>query len=147
MAVSLRLAGHPLHPIAGAFPDRALDGDCGARRGGLVSWAARFVDGRFGSLAAGLAMALLAMIAGAARLRLDSETACRARHGGVAHAGHGHGVVAFRSQPGVSRLAASVPAPVWAIGFALAGFATMAVGGWLGGKLVYGFGIGMVSRS
>jgi uncharacterized membrane protein len=103
---------------------------------GMIAWAAN---------AAGLAMAALAMLAGLLELRsIDSRSGAMkvaSRHMMVMATVWVCFLLALMLPmmpdlgPSTARLAAAVAAG--------AGFVLMAVGGWLGGQLVYGHGVGV----
>lgn len=146
MTVSLRLARHPLHPMLVHFPIALWTATVALDGAGWFLGQPALSTVAFGSLAAGLAVALLAMIAGA----LDYAAIPKqhaAQGTAVSHMlAMGSAWLLFMVSLALRGWPPREPAPVWAIAVALLGFTVMAVGGWLGGKLVYGFAIGVISR-
>lgn len=140
---ALRLAGHPLHPMLVHFPVALWTLGFGADVGGLAAGADWWWRISFGCQALGVLTASVAMVAGV----LDYAALPRD------HAAQDTAVVhmlvmatawlaylaslALRGLPGVA------PPPTAAVAAAGVGFAAMVVGGWLGGRLVYRFGVGV----
>lgn len=143
--MAIRIGGHPLHPALAHFPVALWSAVPVADGVGLWLDAAAAWSFGFWALAAGVVTALAAMAAGAADLASLPRTH-EARDTAMHH------MLAMGSAWTLFVLAlalrgwppATAPAPV-AVGLELAGFAAMALGGWLGGALVYRFGLG-VSR-
>lgn len=141
----LRLGGHPLHPLLVHFPialwaSVSLWDLLALVRGDSLWWAMAFW-----SLIAGLVLAVPAALAGLAdfvalgpshpadriaNLHLATMLGAAGLYGLSAFARDGPGVLA-----GADRTLALVTA--------LGGLALVAVGGWLGGQLVYRFGVGV----
>jgi uncharacterized membrane protein len=138
----MRLAGHPLHPMLVHFPIAFWTSAFGADLGGLFFNGLPLAVLAFGASALGCLLGLVAMIAGIldfAALPNDSP----ARDTAVTHmllmcvawllflVG-----LALRGYPPAE------PAPLGALIVTALGFGVMAAGGWLGGRLVYEFGVG-----
>lgn len=132
---------HPLHPALVHFPvacwSLAVVSDVASLRIGEAAW-----QWSAGLLTVGCAMALAAMLAGMTELsRVPEGTAMRDTwvHMGAMLAAFG--LFAARL---LLRLDHLQPLAPDAISFALdvAGFLALAVGGWFGGRLVYGHGVG-----
>jgi uncharacterized membrane protein len=140
----MRLLGHPIHPMLVHFP--------------VVFWTvavAAYIAGAFGvedaaqvarlSNGAGLIMAVLAMIAGLVELRAIDES------GEAMQVATWHMMVmatawVFFLLALVLPISAGLdPATAQLVGVlsAGAGFLLMGAGGWLGGQLVYEFGVGV----
>ena len=138
----MRLAGHPVHPMLVHFPIVFWSCALAADVAGVFAHASRAAELASATLALGGASGLLAMIAGIfdfVGLAKDSP----ARDPAVTHlmamcsawlifltalALHG-----FPPKPEIS---------IVALATTVVGFVIMAFGGWLGGKLVYEFGVG-----
>ena len=145
----MRLFGHPIHPMLVHFP--------------IVFWtvaAAAYVTGAAGvtepadavakfANGAGLIMAMLAMLAGLIELRtIDSQS--EAMQVATWH------LMIMATVWVCFLIALMLPlsigldqatARLAAVACAVAGFLLMAVGGWLGGRLVYEFGIAVKNRT
>lgn len=141
--MTLRVAGHPLHPMLVHFPVALWTLSVATDAGGLVTgketwWAASFACQALGALAA-----LPAMVAGA----LDFASMPRAHPGlntAVAHlTAMSMAWLLFLASLAIRGLPGPESPPLSAILPGFAGFLTMAVGGWLGGRLVYHFGVGV----
>lgn len=134
-------ARHPLHPAIVHFPiacwSLAVAGDIASYGFGQAtsSWSA-------GLLAIGCAMALLAAAAGLAELRRVPEGP--ALHDTWMHTGLMLAAFAFFAARLLLRLAQLQPLPPngESLLIDLCGFSLLTVGGWMGGRLVYGHGIG-----
>ena len=140
---ALRLAGHPLHPMLVHFPVALWTLAVAADAGGLLAGDAWWWRLGFGCQALGLATAALAMVAG----WLDYASLARshpAQDTAVAYLlVMSTAWLSFLASLGLRGLPDGGP-PSWpAIAVAGFGFVAMAVGGWLGGRLVYGFGVGI----
>lgn len=141
----MRLFGHPVHPMLVHFPIAfwtvAMFGYMSeaAGAGDLAGMVARF------SNTAGLAMAALAMLAGLADLRpIDRQSPAMTvatRHMMVMATVWTCFLFALMLPilPDLDQSAAQLGAAA-AAGF---GFLLMAIGGWLGGQLVYRHGVGV----
>ena len=139
----MRIFGHPVHPMLVHFPiafwtiATVAYGlvACGASE--LVVTLAKFSNG------AGLLLAMLAMLAGLLELRsIDSSSdAMRVaiRHMMIMATGWVCFLLALLLS--VSTGFDQATARLGEAACAVAGFVLMAVGGWLGGRLVYEFGI------
>lgn len=141
--MTLRLAGHPLHPMLVHFPvalwTLSVATDAGGLiRGGEVWWSASFACQALGLLAA-----IPAMAAGA----FDFASLPRGHPGldtAVAHlSAMGVAWLSFLASAVLRGLPGPDAAPIAAILVGIAGFLAMAVGGWLGGRLVYHFRVGV----
>jgi len=145
----MRLFGHPIHPMLVHFPIAfwtvAMPAymSAAAGVGDLAGTIARF------SNAAGLAMAVLAMLAGLADLRsIDRRSAAMTvatRHMMVMATVWTCFLFALMLPilPDLDRSTAQLGAAT-AAGF---GFLLMAIGGWLGGQLVYRHGVGVAQQA
>ena|SRR5437868_3345298 len=152
MARSLRLGGHPLHPLLVHFPIALWTVAVAADVAGWISGQALWWMISFGSQALGVLMATLAMLAGF----LDYLTI--ARHDPAQDTAVRHMMamstawllflvsLALRGVRATDLSAAAAP-PGWATVAAIGGFLAMALGGWLGGQLVYRFGVGVRSST
>ena len=134
-------ARHPLHPAIVHFPiacwSLAVAADFAGQWYSETAW-----QWSGGLLAVGCAMALLALVAGLVELpRVPEGAALRDtwRHMGFMLAAFG----CFAARL-LLRLEHLQPLPPDALSLLLdaVGFLALAVGGWLGGRLVYGHGIG-----
>ena len=142
------MLGHPLHPAIVHFPIALLLSATVAD----VAWMAGITaDAQFAAIlmAAGLAMGLVAMGAGLIDfIGLDEEVVPHAlRHvAAVCLAWLGYGISlylrrdAFQGGTGLSSLSVAV---------SVVSALVLALGGWLGGRLVYSFGAGVskITRS
>jgi len=138
----VRLFGHPVHPLLVHFPIVFWSCAVASDLVGLFTHASLAAELAFATLALGCISGLLAMIAGVldfADLSRDSP----ARDAAVAH------LLAMCSAWLIYVLALALrgyppmsPVPLLAVITNTVGFLTMAFGAWLGGKLVYEFGVG-----
>lgn len=132
---------HPLHPALVHFPvacwSLAVATDVASLWFGEAAW--RWSGGL---LAVGCTMALAAMLAGMMELPRVPEGA--AMRDAWAHMGAMLAAFTFFTARLLLRLDHLQPLAPDAISFALdaAGFLTLAVGGWFGGRLVYGHSVG-----
>ena len=144
MKMRARIAGHPLHPALVHLPIGLW---LAAVLWDLVGWW-RPADPlwwqmSYWCLALGLAAALPAMATGLLEfLALQSDD--RAINTATAHMMAMFGATAIFGASWVVRaIAGAAAAPgVWAVSLAFVGAGLLAVGGWLGGTLVYRHGIG-----
>ncbi len=141
----MRIFGHPIHPMLVHFPIALWTVAAGAYvwaatvANELAAMVAKFANG------AGLVIALVAMFAGVFELR-SIASGGRAMEVATWH-------MMLMSTVWVCFLAAillsvstgldHLTAQVGAVACAGAGFLLMGIGGWLGGRLVYEFGIGV----
>lgn len=132
---------HPLHPALVHFPiacwSLAVAADFGGLLFGEASW--RWSGGL---LAVGCGMAVLAMLAGLLELpRVPDGPAMRDAY---LHMGAMFLALTFFSTRLLLRIDHFKPLPPDTISLLLdaAGFLALAVGGWVGGRLVYGHGVG-----
>lgn len=143
MAWSLRLGGHPVHPLLVHFPVAAWTVAVGADAAGWITGQAVWWLISFGSQALGVLMAAVAMLAGF----LDYAGLSRqhpAQDTAVWHMlAMGTAWLLFLISLAARGLPAADPPSVWATAVAVTGFIAMALGGWFGGKLVYRFGVGV----
>lgn len=141
--MTLRLAGHPLHPMLVHFPVALWTLSVAADAGGFITAEGIWWRASFACQALGLLAALPAMVAGAA----DFSSLPRGHPGldtAVAHlAAMGTAWLLFLSSVVLRGLPDGNAPTLFAVIAALAGFLAMAVGGWLGGRLVYHFGVGV----
>ena len=145
----MRLFGHPIHPMLVHFPIvlwTIAAGAYGANAAGVTEWAAvvaKFANG------AGLTMALLAMLAGLFELRsIDSRSeAMRVATWHMMVMAVVWVCFLAAMMLSISTALDRATAQVAAAACAAAGFLLMGVGGWLGGRLVYEFGIAVKDRT
>jgi len=141
----MRIWGHPVHPALVHFPVAfwtvaaiayvaAAAGEAGALE------IAKFANG------AGLVMAVFAMVAGLLELRTIDEGSGAMRVASwhlMAMAGTWLCfLIALLMSTSAQTMIDHATAQLIAAAGAVVGFVLMAVGGWLGGRLVYEFGIG-----
>ena len=143
MSMRVRLAGHPLHPLLVHFPIALWSIAIVAELGGWAGrhwWAVSFDCQALGAVAAIVAMAAgLADYAALPRPHPAGDTA-------VFHMlAMGGAWLLFVSSLALRGLPASETPPLIATAAAVAGFLVMAIGGRLGGRLVYRFGVGVSS--
>jgi uncharacterized membrane protein len=142
----VRLLGHPVHPMLVHFPIVFWSCAVAADVGSLFTEAPVAAELAAGALALGCASGLLAMSTGVLDFTaLPKESP--ARDAAVMH------LMTMCSAWLIFLLALALhgyppqmPVPVAAQLTTAAGFLIMAFGGWLGGKLVYEFGVGTTSR-
>jgi uncharacterized membrane protein len=146
MAFRLRLGGHPVHPLLVHFPIALWTVAPGADLAGWIyGWEEAWLVS-FGSQAVGIVIALLAMVAGfldfAAIPRDEPAQGVAVSHLLAMSTAWLLFIVslAMRGLPGTNSPS------IWATVTALVAWAVMAFGGWLGGRLVYEFGIGVAGR-
>lgn len=142
----LRLGGHPVHPMLVHFPVASWTVAVGADAAGWLTRDVLWWQISFGSQALGALVAALAMLAGfvdyAALEREHPAQSTTVTHMLVMCTAWLSFLIslALRGLPGVE------PPTPWASAAAAVGFVTMAFGGWVGGTLVYRFGVGMTER-
>ena len=141
----MRLLGHPVHPMLVHFPIVLWSCAVAADVVGLFTEGALAAELAVGTLALGCASGLLAMISGVLDFT-DLPKDSPARDAAVLH------LMAMCSAWLIFLLALAlhgyppkVPVSVGAQSATAAGFLCMAYGAWLGGKLVYEFGVGTTS--
>lgn len=146
MRLSVRLAGHPLHPMLVHFPIALWTAGVALDVGGLVTGREWFWLLSFGCYAVGLAAAVLAVIAGFLDLVALAQSD-PARDVAVSHMLVMVTTwmlflvsVIFRAS------STAMPPPMWTIAVAIVAFLAMVFGGWLGGRLVYGYGVAVNRR-
>lgn len=141
--MTLRLAGHPLHPMLVHFPVALWTLSVAADAGGLITGGKVWWSVSFGCQSLGLAAAIPAMAAGA----IDFSSLPRGHAGldtAVAHlTAMGTAWLLFLASVVVRGLPGAQAPPLFALIAGVAGFLAMAVGGWLGGRLVYHHGLGV----
>lgn len=147
MARTIRLGGHPLHPAIVHFPIALWTVAVGAD---LAGWLTGQPDWWFfgkACLGLGVVAGLFAMVAGA----LDYAALPRRHPAQDTAARHMLWMITAWLLFTVSLVARGYgrpgPPPRWAIVAALVGFAIMAIGGWLGGRLVYRHAVGVSASS
>lgn len=145
----MRLWGHPVHPMLVHFPIAlwtvavvAYIGDATGVEGAAA--VAKFSNG------AGLIIALLAMTAGLMELRLidgrSDAMRIAASHMMAMAAAWVCFMLALVMTISTGASLGKETAQLASIASTTVGFLLMSVGGWLGGRLVYEFGIGAATR-
>ena len=130
----MRLFGHPVHPLLVHFPIVLWTLAAGAYVAAAAGFAPAAELARLGN-GAGLAMAVLAMIAGGLELRrIDARS--EAMRVATQH-------MMAMATVWMCFVAALLLTPMAAAAAAALGFCLIGVGGWLGGRLVYEFGVGV----
>lgn len=141
--MTLRLAGHPLHPMLVHFPVALWTLSVATDAGGLITGSEIWWSASFAGQALGLLAAVPAMAAGA----LDLASLPRGHPGldtAVAHlSAMGVAWLSFLASVLLRGLPGPEAPPLGAVIAGIVGFLAMAVGGWLGGRLVYHFGVGV----
>jgi uncharacterized membrane protein len=145
----MRLFGHPIHPMLVHFPIvlwTVATGAYVASAAGLAGPAAAIA--KFAN-SAGLTMAILAMIAGLLELRcIDSRTeAMRVATWHMIMMATVWICFLVALMMSISPELDRSTAQLVAVACAVAGFLLMGVGGWLGGRLVYEFGIAVKDQT
>ncbi|MFT0533206.1 DUF2231 domain-containing protein [Castellaniella hirudinis] len=132
---------HPLHPALVHFPVTCWSLATLADFAGL--WLGEFVwQWSAGLLAVGCMIALPAMAAGVMELsRVPDGPALRDVYLHMGLMLTAFSLYSARLVLGLDHWQALAP-DRWSLALDLAGFVALAVGGWLGGRLVYGYGIG-----
>jgi len=145
----MRILGHPVHPMLVHFPIVLWTVAAGAYisivtgASATAAMIAKFANG------AGLIVAMLAMLAGALELR-SIGSATEAMRVAVWHMMIMATVwtcFLFALLLSTSTRLDHATTQLAAVACAVAGFLLMSVGGWLGGRLVYEFGIAVKDRS
>lgn len=140
----LCIAGHPIHPMVVHFPVALWTLAVAADAGGWiwrdpVFWTLSFYAQALGDLAGAAAI-----VTG----WLEFMTILPASPAQDAAAGHMvmmcSAWLAFLVSLALRSFPPRAPTTIWPTAVAEAGWLAMAIGGWLGGKLVYRFGIGIV---
>lgn len=140
--MSIKLFGHPVHPMLVGFPIGMLGGSVVFDVVYLITGEGRWADISFWMMGAGVIAGLMAAPFGTIDW-LEIPVATRAKRVGLLH-----GVAAVVS---VALFAASwffrfetpeIPGQT-AIGLSIAGLILLSIAGWLGGELVFRFGIGV----
>jgi len=146
MALSVRLAGHPVHPMLVHFPIVLWTGAVATDVSGWLSGYAEWWTLSFGCLALGNVIALAAMLAGF----LDYASIPRphpARDVAVSHMlAMSTAWLIFLVSLALRGFPPKAPGSLWVTAVAVGGWCVMAFGGWLGGQLVYRFGVGVNER-
>lgn len=140
--MTLRVAGHPLHPMLVHFPVALWTLAVAADAGGVITRHEIWWSVSFACQALGLLAAVPAMAAGA----LDFASVPRGHAAfdtAIAHlTAMGTAWLSYLASAALRGLPGPEAPPAAAIAAGIAGFVAMAVGGWLGGRLVYRFGVG-----
>ena len=139
---TLRFLGHPLHPALVHFPvalwTASVASDAAARVTGAAFWS----PAAWWSLVAGLVVAALAAVAG-----FVDYSRLTPKHPAFRFATAHMLVMSFAALcfllSALLRTGPDAPAGIGAIASSGVGFITLLVGAWLGGDLVYRFGVGM----
>ncbi|MEO8016850.1 MAG: DUF2231 domain-containing protein [Pseudomonadota bacterium] len=138
----MRLAGHPLHPMLVHFPIALWTCALGADVAGMFVSGVAPAGIAYGASALGCLSGFIAMLAGIldfAKLAKGSP----ARDTAVSHMMvMGAAWLIFLSGLALRGYPPPSPAPVAAFVLTAIGFAVMAAGAWMGGRLVYEFGVG-----
>lgn len=137
------MAGHPLHPMLVHFPVALWTLSVATDAGGLITGSQIWWSASFACQSLGLLAAVPAMAAGA----FDFASLPRGHPGhdtAVAHlSAMGAAWLSFLASVVLRGLPGPEAPSLAAILAGFAGFIAMAVGGWLGGRLVYHFGVGV----
>ena len=142
----MRIAGHPVHPMLVHFPLVLWTGAVALDLGGLATGREWTWQLSFLCQALGLATAAIAILAGFLEFTSIAR-AHPARDTAVSHMLVMCTVWLLFLFSVALRGSAPATAPtVWATAVAVAAFLLMVFGGWLGGRLVYRFGIGVQAR-
>lgn len=145
MALRLRLGDHPLHPALVHFPVALWTLAAGAELGGWLFGQTLWWQFSFICQALGLIGGLLAIGTGL----LDYGTIPHRHPAREIAIGHMMLMclswLLFLLSLALRGLPPDQAPPPWATAAAGAGFAAMAFGGWLGGRLVYHYGVGVSS--
>jgi uncharacterized membrane protein len=145
----MRLWGHPIHPMLVHFPVAFWTVAAVAYIADAAGVEGAAAAAKFGN-AAGLIMALLAMAAGLMELRLiDSRSEAMrvaTSHMMAIAAAWVCFMLALVMTIATEASLDKQTAQLAAVAAASVGFLLMSVGGWLGGRLVYEFGIGAATR-
>lgn len=133
---------HPLHPALVHFPiacfSLAALADFASLHFGEAAW-----RWSAGLLAVGCGMALLAMLAGLLELtRVPEGAALRDAYAHMAAMLVATTMFACRLLLGLDHLQALAP-DAWSLVLDAFGMVSLGIGGWLGGRLVYGHGVGV----
>jgi uncharacterized membrane protein len=141
--VTLRLAGHPLHPMLVHFPVALWTLSVATDAGGLIAGGEVWWSASFACQALGLVAAVPAIAVGA----FDFASLPRSHPGldtAVAHlSAMGVAWLAFVASLVLRGLPGPEAPPLAAALAGFAGFFAMSLGGWLGGRLVYHFRVGV----
>jgi uncharacterized membrane protein len=139
----LRLSGHPRHPALVHFPIALWTAGCCAEVAGWILHREIWWQTSFGAQASGVAMAIIAMVAGIVDYSgLPREHA--AQDTAVNHMmAMGAAWLLFIVSLALRGFPTADPPSVWASIAAFAGLVTTFIGGWFGGTLVYRFGVGV----
>lgn len=141
--MTLRLAGHPVHPMLVHFPVALWTLSVATDAGGLITGGEVWWSASFACQALGLLAAVPAMAAGA----IDFASLPRGHPGldtAVAHlSAMGVAWLSFLASVVLRGLPGTDAPPLVAVIAGFAGFLAMAAGGWLGGRLVYHFRVGV----
>lgn len=145
-AYRLRLGGHPLHPALVHFPIALWTVALGAELGGRVFdqpswWLFSFACQSLGTIGGLPALAAGFLDYGAIPHRHPArETAVRHMMA------MGMAWLLFLTSLALRGASPGEAPPGWATAAAASGFAAMALGGWLGGRLVYHYGVGVEAK-
>ncbi|HVY80186.1 MAG TPA: DUF2231 domain-containing protein [Steroidobacteraceae bacterium] len=137
----MRLAGHPLHPMLVHFPIALWTAGIALDVGGLATGSDWVWPVSFGSYAAGVASAVLTMLAGFLDFAAIAQSD-PAREKAVFHMlAMSTAWLLFLVSLALRGFSLVAAPSVWAIAMAFVAFLVMVFGGWLGGQLVYRFGV------
>lgn len=147
----MRIWGHPIHPMLVHFPIVFWTVAAGAYAADLAATVESAAGIAKWSNGAGLIMAMLAMLAGLVELRtIDKSSATMqvaTRHMMVMATAWFCFLLALLLPLSAAPAMSPETAKLTAAASAGAGFLLMAIGGWLGGRLVYTFGVAVEGRT
>lgn len=145
--MTLRIAGHPVHPMLVHFPICSWTVAAAAEIAGWITHGEVWWQIGFAAQGLGVITATLAMVAGVA----DYAGLARGHPAqGTANMhmlAMGLAWLMFVTSLALRGMPTGVAPPVWASMATACGFGALAIGGWLGGRLVYGFGVGVRRRA
>jgi uncharacterized membrane protein len=142
----VRLLGHPVHPMLVHFPIVFWSCALAADVISLFTQAGLAAELASGTLALGGISGLLAMIAGVLDFTTELSKDSPARDAAITHLmAMGSAWLVFLLALALHGFPPKLPVSLAAQLATVAGFLIMAFGAWVGGKLVYEFGVGTTS--